>query len=214
MRKAFLAASLFALSLPLSLVGLFTGPSAEAADLLPNNSRPAVFSGALSYDSLTVPERSGTLSAGDFSVDLYKSEIGPIGLSLGTGFSRGDEGRDADNYMVGLRFDYGGLSVASQWRGVDDGVCGMSETLCEAGPAWNIGATYNTGAASLSAGYQAMNPLGSDERAGGGDVFRFGIDYQLFDGVSSRADAYYIDGNKGLVAGDSTVVLIGTRITF
>lgn len=198
--------------------GLLAGTASLAADGNPGKMRSAFFSGALSYESLAVPDSVGegrdALSAGDFSIDLYRSETAPLGFAVGTGFQRDDQGSDPDGYMVGLRVDYGGLSVASQWFGAQDSACGLSEHPCDAGPAWNIGASYSAGAASLSAQYQAMNPLGGQERGPVGDVFRLGIDYQIFDGVSSRADAYYIDGDTGRTDRDATVVLIGTRITF
>ena len=104
--------------------------------------------------------------------------------------------------------------VSLRWcRWVKD-VCGPSESFRGAGPAWNIGASYSTGAASLSAQVQALNPLGAEGEGPGGEVYRLGLDYRIFDGISSHADAYFIDGDNGLLEGDSTMVLIGTRITF
>lgn len=210
MRKALFAATL----LPV----LFAGMPVSAGDNGFASSSGALFSGALAYDSLSVPDtatrRPGGLSAEDFSVDLYNSEIGPLGVSLGTGFTRDAAGEEPNSYMVGLRFDFGSLSLASQWRGREGEICGLADGFCDDGPAWNIGASYTTGAASLSAQYHALNPLEAEGLKPGGDIFRLGIDYQIFDGVSSHADAYYIDGGQGLTQGDSTVVLIGTRITF
>jgi len=202
MRKTFLAMVL--------LPGLHAGSVAMAEDI-----PRAFFSGALSFDSPIVSEiaplQDTGLSAGGF--DLYRNEIGPLGMSIGTGLAQGVE-EDPVGYRIGLRFDYGGLAVASQWRDGDTGVCGLAEGFCDAGPAWNIGASYSAGATSLSAQYQAVNPLGTEGQGLGGDVYRLGLDYRIFDGFSSRADAYFIDGDNGLSEGDSTVVLIGTRITF
>lgn len=221
MRKALLAAML--------MPGLLTGTGAVAADLT-----EAYFSGALSYDGLTVPESaagstsqtadplaSAPIALGPFNLaedrafDLYRNEFGPLGLSLGGGYQMSGDGEVApDSYMLGLKLDYGGWSVGSQWRGRDDAACGLSDTLCDTGPGWQIGASYSAGPASLSAQYQALSPMDTDGQGRGGDVLRLGVDYQIFDGFSSRADAYFIDGENNLTEGDSAVVLIGTRITF
>ncbi|WP_425405299.1 porin [Hwanghaeella sp.] len=205
MKKALFIASV--------LPGLLAGTGALAGD-----PPQAYFSGALSYDSPTLPDRTADgplgLTVGGISLDLYKHDIGPLGLSVGTGFAPGEQASDPGAYMVGLRFDYGGLSVASQIRDGNADACGLAQGGCDAGPAWNVGASYSAGAASLSAQYQAVNPWGADGQTSVGDVFRLGLDYQIFDGFSSRADAYFIDGGQGLAGDESAVVLIGTRITF
>jgi len=221
MRKALLAVML--------VPGLLAGTGAVAADR-----GEAYFSGALSYDSLAVPENaaggtapaadplvSGRFALGSFNLaedrafDIYRNEFGPLGLSLGGGYQMSDDGAVApDSYMLGLKLDYGGWSVGSQWRGRDGAACDLSDALCDSGSGWKIGASYSTGAASLSAQYQAVSPLGAEGQGLGGDVLRLGVDYQIFDGFSSRADAYFINGENNMTEGDSTVVLIGTRITF
>ncbi|RVU34131.1 porin [Hwanghaeella grinnelliae] len=231
MRKALLAAML--------MPGLSAGSVAVAADLT-----EAYFSGALSYDGLTArqsttdravraadrasytpdPFASWSLTLGPFAgsedraFDLYRNKFGPLGLSLGGGYQMsGTGGVEPDSYMLGVKVDYGGVSLGSQWRGRDTGACALSDTFCDAGPTWNIGASYSAGAASLSAQYQAVTSFdaeGQGLEGLGGDVLRLGVDYQIFDGFSSRADAYFIDGENNLTEGDSTVVLIGTRITF
>ena len=218
MRKALFAALL--------LPGLLTGTGAVAGEPArglthesKHGSATGYFSGALSYDTLLsaldTSRSQDSLSVGTFAFDLYKNDVGPLGLTLGGGYQlQGGGDVDPDGYSVGLRFDLGGFSVASQWRGRDEDACGLSESLCGAGPAWNIGASYSTGAASLSAQVQALNPLGAEGEGPGGEVYRLGLDYRIFDGISSHADAYFIDGDNGLLEGDSTMVLIGTRITF
>lgn len=221
MRNSLLAAML--------IPGFLAGTGAVAADLT-----EAHFSGALSYDGLTVSENtagipspgedaleSASFALGPFNLvedrafDLYRNEFGPLDLSLGGGYQLSGDGDVApDSYMLGFTIDYGGWSVGSQWRGRDGAVCGLSDTLCDAGPGWKIGASYSAGAASLSAQYQAVSPLDAESQGHGADILRLGVDYQIFDGFSSRADAYFIDGENNLTEGDSAVVLIGTRITF
>ena len=207
MRIAFLAALL--------LSGLVAGTDAVADEPGGTTIPSAIFSGALSFEGLTEqgPVRGEDPPDSGFTVDLYKKDLGPLGVAIGTGVSREGEAPAVENYMVGLRLDYGGLSVGSALRGGGGEVCGLSNDLCGDGPAWNIGASYSAGAASLSAQYHAVNPTGADGLGTGG-VYRLGLDYQIFDGFSSRAGAYFIDGDNRLSEGDSTVVLIGTRITF
>ncbi len=184
-----------------------------------------LFSGALSHEFFAFEEKqeqnpTAASEEGTFSVDLYRAQFGDFGLAF-SGAYRGSSVDDQsvqavsdDGYMVGLRLDYGGISLASEWRAEDGKACSEILSECSTGTAWNIGAIYVTGAASLYANYQTDNPLNGLHALNGPDVYQFGVNYEFFEGFSSRANAYFIDGDEGLVEGDSAVILIGTRVTF
>ena len=156
-------------------------------------------------------------------VARYRGALGGFGVEVAAGYVTAKAGtappvstdlEDFSSYLVGAQVDYGGFSVASQWYDNGDSACPSGNAFCDAGTAWNIGASYTIGPTALSLQYQTAQQTDNTGVGQRADIYHAGFNHTLAEGLSARANGYFIDGDQGLTDDDATVLILGTRIQF
>jgi len=186
------------------------------------------FDAGISFAPDTDNTRSSFSASNDFANSLelvgrYRGDVGNVGVELAVGYVTAKAGtsaptntelEDFDGYLVGAQIDYGGFSVASQWYDNDDSACPVGNAFCDAGTAWNIGASYTAGPAAFSLQWQIAEQTDNNGVGLGADVYHAGFNYNIAEGLSARANGYHFDGDQGVTNEDSTVLILGTRVQF
>ncbi len=174
-------------------------------------------------------DNGGTTKATEIAAG-WGGDLGGVGLKIDGGMSfadnqSGNSGQDLEQirgYMLGASASFAGFGLAAGYLNNGDSSCDKAVAGCDAGEGFNIGASYNFGAGSVSAMWQ----VGIDDTDGNGssdrsEISHLGSSFTIAEGMSAYANYYYMDlSNDGGQAGGTTagnhahVLLIGTRVTF
>lgn len=158
----------------------------------------------------------------------YNGDFGGVGVGIGGsyGFADGNQGgtqssvngvEDVSSWRVGASISVAGFSFAADYLDNGDSLCSSAVgSQCDAGDGWAVGAAYSFGPGAISASWQTSdetNTAGTDIEV---DVFHAGLNYQVAEGLSARINGYHFSSESTAVANDpdSTVVIVGTRVTF
>lgn len=158
----------------------------------------------------------------------YNGDFDGIGIGLGAsyGFADGNQAgttnsvngvEDISSWRVGASISVAGFSFAADYLDNGDSLCSSAVgSQCDAGDGWSVGAAYSFGPGAISASWQTSdqtNTAGTDIEV---DVFHAGLNYQIAEGLSARINGYHFSAESTAVANDpdSTVVVVGTRVTF
>lgn len=159
----------------------------------------------------------------------YNAQFSGVGVNVGVGYFNADANQagttssaagleDHESYQIGAQVDFAGFSLVGSWFDSDDSGAPVGDANFDAGSGWTVGAAYSFGPTGISASYQQTesNPAGAINEIES-SIVHAGINYQVAEGLSARINGYYIDTEDelaGTVDGDSTVIIIGTRVQF
>jgi hypothetical protein len=135
------------------------------------------------------------------------------------GVTTGDQ-EDISSFQVGAMVGFAGFSVAASALDNDDSGCASNTPTCDAGDAWNIGAGYSFGPASVSVMYQeAEDDTDGNGRSDESEIFHAGVSYTIAEGLSAYANYYNASisdegGTTSASSNDADVLILGSRITF
>ncbi|RVU36250.1 porin [Hwanghaeella grinnelliae] len=158
----------------------------------------------------------------------YNGEFSGVGFGIGGSYGFGDANgsgtgtasgvaiEDIEAWRIGASVSVAGFSFAADYLDNGDSSCNATSATCDAGDGWSVGAAYSFGPAAVSAAWQTFDQTlnnGADVEL---DVFHAGLNYQVAEGLSARINGYHLSGESTAVANDpdSTVVIVGTRVTF
>ena len=156
----------------------------------------------------------------------FSTDFSGVGVSVGGsyGFAEFDNlgsaaqaNEDIESWRVGASISVAGFSFAADYVDNDESGCAGGVNNCDAGSGFAVGAAYSFGPGAISASYQSVeeNTTGVNEIET--DIFHAGINYQVAEGLSARINGYHIDSTDqaaNTADGDSTVLIIGTRVQF
>ncbi|WP_425407110.1 porin [Hwanghaeella sp.] len=204
----------------------YTGDSAKIGYLTPS------FGGFQAGVSFAPDPNDDTRS--DFAEDgssngvelaaAYNGDFDGIGFGIGAsyGFAEANQTgtslnglEDIESWRIGASVSVAGFSFAADYLDNGDSSCAANSATCDAGDGWSVGAAYSFGPAAVSASWQTF-----EENDGANDieldVFHAGVNYQVAEGLSARINGYHLSGDTSAATGseDSSVVIVGTRVTF
>jgi len=208
----------------------YTGDSNKIGYVTPSFSG---FSAGISF----APD-AGDTTRSDFAEDgatnavelaaRFNTDFSGVGVSVGGSYGFAESNSvapstnglaqdDIESWRVGASVSVAGFSFAADYLDNDESGCADGVAGCDAGDGWAVGAAYSFGPGAISASYQSFdeNTAGNNEIET--DIFHAGINYQIAEGLSARVNGYHIDStdqNAATIDGDSTVVIVGTRVQF
>lgn len=154
----------------------------------------------------------------------YNGDFSGVGFGIGGSYGFADSNNtvsgvaveDIESWRIGASISVAGFSFAADYLDNGDSSCNATSAVCDAGDGWSVGAAYSFGPAAVSASWQTFeqtNNAGANIEL---DVLHAGLNYQVAEGLSARINGYHFSGESTAVANDpdSTVVIVGTRVTF
>ncbi len=166
------------------------------------------------------------LNAWDLAA-AYNGDFSGIGIGIGGSYQFADGNQsaatssaagveDISSWRVGASISVAGFSFAADYLDNGDSLCPTNSAVCDSGDGWSLGAAYSFGPGAISASWQTSeetNTAGANIEV---DVLHAGINYQVAEGLSARINGYRFSSESTAVANDpdSTVVIVGTRVTF
>lgn len=159
----------------------------------------------------------------------FSTDFSGVGFTLGGSYNFADGNQagttssaagveDVSSYHIGASVSVAGFTFAGAWLDNDDSLCPVGNARCDAGQAFNLGASYSFGPGAVSIQYQqaeeTVAATGLDIES---DVWHAGINYQVAEGLSARINGYHITSDQNVAGAgdvDSSVVIVGTRVQF
>ena len=127
---------------------------------------------------------------------------------------------DVKAYQIGGIVGFGGFQVAAAYLDNQDSTCVSNVSNCEAGDAYNVGASYGFGPGTVSVMWQTMeNDLDGNGKNDEAKIWTAGAEYKIAEGLSTYLNGYWFDlqkdgGETAANKNDATVVILGTRVSF
>ncbi len=167
----------------------------------------------------------------------WGGDLGGVGLKVDAGYQFGSdeatnpdvEEEDISSYQIGASVSFAGFGLAAGYLDNGDSGCNKATAGCDDGSGWNVGASYNFGAGSISTMYQntEQNRNGFDNSEDRAEIWHLGSSFTIAEGMSAYANYYYMDTEQAIAQNQLTVanqaatvgnhahvLLIGTRVTF
>ena len=204
----------------------YTGDSAKIGYLTPS------FGGFQAGVSFAPDPSDDTRS--DFTADgtsngvelaaAYNGDFSGVGFGIGASYGFADsnntvsgvELEDIESWRIGASISVAGFSFAADYVDNGDSGCNANSAVCDDGDGWAVGAAYSFGPGAVSASWQTAEETNNAGATIEVDILHAGLNYQVAEGLSARINGYHIEGESTAVANDpdSTVVIVGTRVTF
>lgn len=153
----------------------------------------------------------------------YNGDFGGVSLGLGGAYvfgddesTNGNETEDIRSWHIGANVGFAGFLIGAGY--VDSGDSGNAANV-DSVHGWNLGVNYAFDALSLSANYQATEQETAANVEDSLDVFSIGAQYAVSEGLTSYAQATWLDVDNGSVTGtsgsnDAAIFILGTRVNF